>query len=274
MADNTKPSTEQILELRKEPTDTLLTGVWYSDFNKVKAEAEKTGKPMFAMWINPGCGFCKRFCGNAMTDEFQKWMASSDMYFWLGAAPDKEGRSGAGWDFVIKQSKRDDPKGMHYFPLTAVWQCEKGNPSKVLHDYRASGRFLEQEKTAPAGAPLIIEAIKKALTEPPHEEMKMPDRPANAQGAPNAQQALQRILDVANQALGVKPQAAGSNLGHIRINPALDLDKRMRIMHAIMEKDGHCPCQQDRNGDTVCLCKEFRESGKLGTCKCGLFERY
>ena len=42
----------------------LEQGVWYDDFSRVKAEAENIGRPMLAMWMNPGCGFCQRFAGN------------------------------------------------------------------------------------------------------------------------------------------------------------------------------------------------------------------
>ena len=34
--------------------------------------------------------------------------------------------------------------------------------------------------------------------------------------------------------------------------------------------DGYCPCRIEKNDDTKCMCKEFREQ-KSGECHCGLY---
>lgn len=44
---------------------------------------------------------------------------------------------------------------------------------------------------------------------------------------------------------------------------------------AVNKNNGYCPCKLDKNCDTKCTCKEFRErisKGDLGLCDCGLFE--
>lgn len=46
------------------------------------------------------------------------------------------------------------------------------------------------------------------------------------------------------------------------------------IKEALVENNGYCPCSIVRNDDTKCMCKEFRENGKIGeTCHCGLFKK-
>lgn len=57
----------------------------------------------------------------------------------------------------------------------------------------------------------------------------------------------------------------------IIINP--DSQKVAEIRKAIRENDGYCPCKLVKNEDSKCMCYEFRTSGELGPCNCGLFIR-
>lgn len=36
--------------------------------------------------------------------------------------------------------------------------------------------------------------------------------------------------------------------------------------------DGYCPCAIEKNEDTLCMCKEFREQDS-GVCHCGRYEK-
>ena len=36
--------------------------------------------------------------------------------------------------------------------------------------------------------------------------------------------------------------------------------------------DGYCPCAVERNEDTLCPCKDFREQ-ESGVCVCGRYEK-
>lgn len=279
MADNAKPSTEQLLELRNtlKPGDGITAGAWYDDFKAVKAEAEKTGKPMIAMWINPGCGFCKRFCTSAMTPKFDEFVRGLGAFLWLGSRTDGN-KADDGREFVFKQSESDDiaPNQRFYFPGVAVWQCEAGHPEKVLHDYRASGRVFEKEKSGEEGVANVIARIQKALEEPPHKEFVPPKRTegaAKAQGGgcPGGHPHLKVIQQIAELIRPFAPvQAAASASPLVRFNPDLEAEKRLRIVQAISDNGGHCPCKKEKTPDTLCLCKEFRETGK---CSCGLFAR-
>lgn len=46
-----------------------------------------------------------------------------------------------------------------------------------------------------------------------------------------------------------------------------------RIRNALLENNGYCPCKIERNADTKCMCKEFRESQETGLCHCGLYQK-
>ena len=43
-----------------------------------------------------------------------------------------------------------------------------------------------------------------------------------------------------------------------------------KILDAIDKNNGYCPCKLEKNNDTKCMCKEFREQ-KEGYCHCGLY---
>ena len=277
MADKT--STEIILEQRLTPVlgGDLSTGEWYSGFQAVKAAAEKTGRPMVAMWINPGCGFCKRFCTAATSSRFIAWMKSSGAYFWLGSRTDGVAADD-GREFVFHQS--EDPAikvdQRMYFPGIAVWQCEPGHPDNVLHDYRASGRVFEQEKPGDEGITNVIARIEQALREAPHKEWTPPPRTddqaqAKGGGCPGGHPHLKALQQIDAILRPFFPSKIAATDVAFRFNPALDAEKRFRIVNAISENGGHCPCKQEKTRDTICLCKEFRETGK---CACGLFGRY
>ena len=44
---------------------------------------------------------------------------------------------------------------------------------------------------------------------------------------------------------------------------------------AVRKNDGYCPCKLERNADTKCMCKQFRDQiarQESGECECGLYE--
>ena len=43
-----------------------------------------------------------------------------------------------------------------------------------------------------------------------------------------------------------------------------------KILDALDKNNGYCPCKIEKNNDTKCMCKEFREQ-KEGYCHCGLY---
>lgn len=58
----------------------------------------------------------------------------------------------------------------------------------------------------------------------------------------------------------------------IRQNPDKDYAKKVR--EKLKDNGGYCPCRINKNEDTKCMCKEFRdqiEKGEEGMCHCGLY---
>lgn len=54
----------------------------------------------------------------------------------------------------------------------------------------------------------------------------------------------------------------------IKQNP--DKEYANDVRKKIKENGGFCPCKLERNPDTKCMCKEFREQDE-GMCHCGLY---
>ena len=54
----------------------------------------------------------------------------------------------------------------------------------------------------------------------------------------------------------------------IKLNP----DKKIveTVKKGLKERGGYCPCRLQKNEDTKCMCKEFRDMEE-GTCHCGLY---
>ena len=56
--------------------------------------------------------------------------------------------------------------------------------------------------------------------------------------------------------------------------------KILRVNHnnaaeAVAVNAGYCPCKLDKNDDTKCMCKQFRDQvarKEPGECECGLYE--
>lgn len=59
----------------------------------------------------------------------------------------------------------------------------------------------------------------------------------------------------------------------MRVKRYADDEQAKTIRAAINASNGHCPCvlEQFRNDDTLCMCKEFRDSAKGTICNCGLY---
>ena len=54
----------------------------------------------------------------------------------------------------------------------------------------------------------------------------------------------------------------------IRLNP--DKEEAERILRAVKENDGYCPCRLVHSEENRCICQEFKEQEE-GYCHCGLY---
>ena len=50
----------------------------------------------------------------------------------------------------------------------------------------------------------------------------------------------------------------------------IEVDPSIKVL--VEANDGYCPCLIDRNEDTKCPCKDFREMTE-GVCHCGRYEK-
>lgn len=52
------------------------------------------------------------------------------------------------------------------------------------------------------------------------------------------------------------------------IFPTPDFNHRKKIETAVKENGGYCPCMIEKNDDTLCMCKQFRELNHAEFCHC------
>lgn len=45
------------------------------------------------------------------------------------------------------------------------------------------------------------------------------------------------------------------------------------VAELVRQNNGYCPCAVDKNEDTKCMCKKFRDQNEPGLCDCGLYEK-
>jgi anaerobic ribonucleoside-triphosphate reductase activating protein len=50
-----------------------------------------------------------------------------------------------------------------------------------------------------------------------------------------------------------------------------DIKKYHEITELVINNDGYCPCMLEKNEDTKCICKEFKEQDFQGECHCGRY---
>lgn len=236
--------TGRLVALRRTPGDRELeTGVWYSNFTRVKEEAERRGLPFFAMWTNGDlCAFCKRFTLNILEPEFLRRMKSSGGLWWLGGSMDdndEDRRGGKGFEWCMGPDRK-----VNYFPFFTVSLAKDG---KVVHRFHGSGEDYDLRKNAPDGTLYVIRKIAEVLGDGKAAERHEAGRPHPV--------ALNTVL-------------------HIRFNPEWDAAHIARFQNALRESGGHCICRPNRTPDTMCMCKDFLEQATPGPCHCGAFEKY
>lgn len=232
--------TGKLVATRRTPGEgELETGVWYSNFTRVKTEAEKRGLPFFAMWTNGDlCGFCKRFTANILEPVFLQFMKASGGLWWLGGSMDdneEDKRGGIGFKWCTGPAQ-----AVNYFPFVAVVPPQKSG----FKPFFGSGHDYDRATKAPDGAPLVIAKMSSVLSG------KVEVTPVAAPSPVNTNTSL-----------------------HIRFNPTWDAMHIVRFQEAMKTTGGHCLCQA-KSPDTMCMCKAFLEQGVPGLCRCGAFEKF
>lgn len=57
----------------------------------------------------------------------------------------------------------------------------------------------------------------------------------------------------------------------LKIIPNPDPEEFKRITQKVIDNDGYCPCLLEKNDDTRCMCKDFREQTIPSFCHCQRF---
>lgn len=56
----------------------------------------------------------------------------------------------------------------------------------------------------------------------------------------------------------------------MKVTVTKDRELAQEIREKLKQNDGYCPCALEKNEDTLCMCKQFREQS-IGYCHCGLY---
>lgn len=56
----------------------------------------------------------------------------------------------------------------------------------------------------------------------------------------------------------------------MKVTVTKDKELAQEIREKLKNNDGYCPCAIEKNEDTKCMCKQFREQS-IGYCHCGLY---
>lgn len=62
-------------------------------------------------------------------------------------------------------------------------------------------------------------------------------------------------------------------MSKLKIIPNPDTEKYAEVTVSLFNTGGFCPCAIEKNDDTKCPCKEFREQKTEGFCTCGRFKK-
>ena len=57
----------------------------------------------------------------------------------------------------------------------------------------------------------------------------------------------------------------------VTIKRITDKEKVEKILKAIKDNEGYCPCSIVKTKETKCMCKDFLDRQEDGYCHCGLY---
>lgn len=244
--------TSKLVALRQTPgAEALTPGVWYSNFSRVKGEAEARGLPFFAVWTNGEmCGFCRRFSNNLLGPTMKAMMRAGFALMWLGGSMDgddtEDGVGGKGFRWCR------GPEGkVSYYPFVSYVKVVNGKDVFRCHE---SGNDYDM------GNEVVGE--RHIFTKIHNIERNNPIKVVNGE------------FMAVNFKPPEAPAVAGGGPASVRFNPEWDKAHVDRFRAVLKDNGGYCPCRPEKTADTKCMCTDFRNSGKPGLCHCGAFERY
>ena len=232
-------TTDNVKKIRAAKAAPVKTGEWHADFSTVKKYADSKKIPLLAVWSNgDACQNCINFEKCILDSTFKTWAKKSGVAMWIGFGDDtsKEDKfEGTGFHFA----RKDELKHYPFFRL--YWKQGKVDIAKRGKDWT--------DGTA-KGAATLVKNLKNAL------KGYCPDcEPAPAP----------------TPAPTPEPTPAPSEDFTVRLNEKLTVAQVNKVLDAIDQNDGYCPCQP-KSEDSKCSCKDFRETKKIGEpCICNIF---
>ena len=226
-------TTSDFVKLRS--TKTPKVGEWNKDYAKALAKAKKEGKFIVTVWTNgDSCGYCVAAEKCMLTSTFKKWMAKQDAYFVFQYSGDKD-KGKTLFDWIYSKT------GLKYFPGFRVTLYDaKG---KVLFDKAIEGNVLRINKTGDAGAKAMIETLNKYFANKPAPVPEPTPEPT-----PEPEEEYK-----------------------VRLNESLTTAQINKVLDAIDNADGYCPCQAKSAG-TKCHCDDFVKNKRVGEpCICKIY---
>ena len=227
-------TTDKFLKLRSTGTPTI--GEWNYNYDDAMNLAKKNNKFIVTCWSNgDNCGYCTAAEKCMMEPEFIEWMKTSDAYFVFQYSGDfNKGKVVHDWCY-------NRSTGLKYYPGYRVTIFDANNTSKIAYDDAMDGNTLRGKKTGKYGARQMIANLTAMMSHKPSS-------------IKSAKSKSIRQVDY-----------------KVRLNEKLTVAKINKILDAIDDNDGYCPCQV-QSDETKCHCKDFIDNKKIGEpCICRIY---
>ena len=224
-------TTSEFIKLRS--TGTPKTGEWNINYSEALAKAKNEHKYIITCWSNGDiCSHCVASEKCMMTDIFKNWMKESNAYFVFQCSDDKD----------------------------------KG---QMLHDWIFTGTHVN---LYPGFRITLYDSAGKILCDRAIDGDKLRNKKVNAYGAKEMIANLEAIMAIVPAKDLCEENTVQENEDYkIRLNEKLTTAKINKILDAIDNNDGYCPCQPRSEG-TKCHCEDFIYSKKTGEpCICKIY---
>lgn len=218
--------------LKLRSTRTPKTGEWNINYKDALALAKKNGKYIVTCWSNGDmCGYCTAAEKCMMEKTFTDWIKTADAYFVFQYSGDAD-KGKTVHDWVYTGTK------LSYYPGFRITLYDTAG--KILCDNAIEGNKLRESKTGATGASKMVANLKAMLAKKPSSSSSKPTQSTTAKYK-------------------------------IRLNEKLTVAKINKILDALDDNNGYCPCQV-KSADTKCHCKDFLNNKKIGVpCICKIY---
>lgn len=208
-------------------------GEWNKNYELALDLAKKHHKFIITCWSNGDvCGFCTAAEKCMMTDVFKDWMKTVDAYFVFQYSGDPD-KGKTLYNWIFNGTK------VSYYPgfRITIYDPKTG---KISYDRAVEGNKLRNNQGGTNGAKKMIENLNAIL---------------------------------AGKSSDVTPTPKSATKGYkIRLNEKLTVAQINKILDAIDNNKGYCPCQPKKSLSTKCHCRDFKRNKQIGEpCICNIY---